>query len=141
MDSILSWSSAAGLPCFGGGVLRRAAFPLLRRNILSRAHGQSSFDSAAFEAERNQLDAAARQSMAVASQQEVVDGDPKAWKWQIRKRIWDLMEAEGIAQNPRPVHHRIPNFVGASSAADLVFFFAFSRFKFYLTIVDFSPVM
>lgn len=45
------------------------------------------------------------------------EADPKAWKWVIRKRIWDLMEAQNIAQNPRPVHHRIPNFVGASSAA------------------------
>lgn len=28
------------------------------------------------------------------------------------------MEAQNIAQFPRPVHHRIPNFVGASVAAD-----------------------
>nr|GME16358.1 5-formyltetrahydrofolate cyclo-ligase-like protein COG0212 [Ipomoea batatas] len=32
--------------------------------------------------------------------------------------FWDLMEAQNIAQFPRPVHHRIPNFVGASVAAD-----------------------
>ncbi|KAK7364524.1 hypothetical protein VNO80_13255 [Phaseolus coccineus] len=68
------------------------------------------FDAAAFEAERLALDAEARQAMAEAA-------DPKAWKWVIRKRIWDLMEARNFANNPRPVHHRIPNFVGASVAA------------------------
>jgi 5-formyltetrahydrofolate cyclo-ligase len=34
-----------------------------------------------------------------------------------RKRIWDLMEEKDIARFPRPVHHRIPNFVGADRAA------------------------
>ena len=72
------------------------------------------FDAATFEAERLALDAEARQAMAEAA-------DPKAWKWVIRKRIWDLMEARNFANNPRPVHHRIPNFVGASVAAQKVF--------------------
>ncbi|KAJ0976870.1 hypothetical protein J5N97_012344 [Dioscorea zingiberensis] len=60
--------------------------------------------------------------MAVAAAAELDNGavDPKAWKWRIRKRVWDLMEAEGIARNPRPVHHRIPNFDGAPAAADLL---------------------
>eukprot|EP00249_Psilotum_nudum_P012994 c24092_g1_i1 orf=235-1494(+) len=40
-----------------------------------------------------------------------------AWKWAIRNRIWDLLERENIAHFPRPVHHRIPNFVGAAAAA------------------------
>ncbi|ONK57574.1 uncharacterized protein A4U43_C09F1890 [Asparagus officinalis] len=57
--------------------------------------------------------------VATASEEEVA-GDPKAWKWRVRKRIWDLMERENIAQNPRPVRHRIPNFVGAAKAADLL---------------------
>lgn len=39
------------------------------------------------------------------------------WKWAIRKRVWDFMEANDIARNPRPVHHRIPNFDGAGQAA------------------------
>lgn len=55
---------------------------------------------------------------AAAAAVESDGGDPRAWKWRIRKRIWDLMEAEGIARNPRPVHHRIPNFVGSGAAAD-----------------------
>jgi len=32
-------------------------------------------------------------------------------------KIWRLMEEEGIATFPRPVFHRIPNFVGAEKAA------------------------
>ncbi|KAL6209347.1 hypothetical protein ACLB2K_020289 [Fragaria x ananassa] len=74
------------------------------------------FDDAAYEAERLTLDAKARQTMAEEASN--VTEDPKAWKWVIRKRIWDMMEAHNIAQNPRPVHHRIPNFVGAAAAAD-----------------------
>ncbi|KAF8377192.1 hypothetical protein HHK36_030565 [Tetracentron sinense] len=81
---------------------------------------RESFNEAAFEAERLSLDSKARESMAETSEREVnssLEDDPKAWKWRIRKRVWDLMEAENIAQNPRPVHHRIPNFVGAAAAA------------------------
>ncbi|CAN0892238.1 5-formyltetrahydrofolate cyclo-ligase-like protein COG0212 [Linum grandiflorum] len=79
-----------------------------------------AFDESAYEAERLRLDALARQSMAEEADRNQMDGDdddPKAWKWIIRKRIWDLMEARNFAQNPRPVHHRIPNFVGAPAAA------------------------
>jgi len=96
-------------------------------------------DEKAYEAERLRLDAQARDSMAETSKREMEtssEDDPKAWKWVIRKRIWDLMEARNIAQNPRPVHHRIPNFVGASAAAKMVkeqpyflFFFPFSPFE------------
>ncbi|KVH98608.1 5-formyltetrahydrofolate cyclo-ligase-like protein COG0212 [Cynara cardunculus var. scolymus] len=74
------------------------------------------FDESAYEAERLRLDAKARESM--AEELDRNDNDPKAWKWIIRKRIWDLMEARNIAQFPRPVHHRIPNFVSASIAAN-----------------------
>lgn len=38
-------------------------------------------------------------------------------KNQIRVKIWKLMEERGIATFPRPVYHRIPNFVGAEKAA------------------------
>jgi len=40
------------------------------------------------------------------------------WKWTLRKRVWDYMEENDIARFPRPVHHRIPNFVGADKAAN-----------------------
>ncbi|KAG4380392.1 hypothetical protein AAZX31_16G149200 [Glycine max] len=76
-----------------------------------KKNNNKAFDAAAFEAERLALDAEARRTMADAA-------DPKAWKWIIRKRIWDMMEARNFANNPRPVHHRIPNFVGASVAAE-----------------------
>ncbi|XP_052022862.1 methenyltetrahydrofolate synthase domain-containing protein isoform X4 [Apodemus sylvaticus] len=39
-------------------------------------------------------------------------------KQSIRERIWDYMESHDIADFPRPVHHRIPNFKGASRAAE-----------------------
>ncbi|KAM4800476.1 methenyltetrahydrofolate synthase domain-containing protein isoform X2 [Urocitellus parryii] len=39
-------------------------------------------------------------------------------KQDIRERIWDYMESENVADFPRPVHHRIPNFKGASHAAE-----------------------
>ncbi|XP_071737759.1 5-formyltetrahydrofolate cyclo-ligase-like protein COG0212 [Rutidosis leptorrhynchoides] len=78
---------------------------------------QVSFDETSYEAERLHLDAKARESMA-EKQTTDIENDPKAWKWVIRKKVWDLMEAKNIAQFPRPVHHRIPNFVNASIAAD-----------------------
>uniref|UniRef100_A0A670YQY6 Methenyltetrahydrofolate synthetase domain containing n=1 Tax=Pseudonaja textilis TaxID=8673 RepID=A0A670YQY6_PSETE len=34
-------------------------------------------------------------------------------KWDIRNKIWDYMEANNLADFPRPVHHRIPNFKGS----------------------------
>nr|XP_044991106.1 methenyltetrahydrofolate synthase domain-containing protein isoform X4 [Jaculus jaculus] len=39
-------------------------------------------------------------------------------KQDIRERIWDYMESHNIADFPRPVHHRIPNFKGAPRAAE-----------------------
>lgn len=38
-------------------------------------------------------------------------------KTKIRMRVWRLMEQQNIATFPRPVYHRIPNFVGAEKAA------------------------
>ncbi|KAM1890726.1 hypothetical protein ACFX14_034078 [Malus domestica] len=106
------------------------SLPTSSRKLLFARRSSSSngpqtdvaFDEAAYEAERLSLDAKAREQMAetskIETEQSGVAEDPKAWKWVIRKRIWDMMEARNIAQNPRPVHHRIPNFVGASAAAD-----------------------
>lgn len=99
----------------------------------SSSGGGVSFDGSAFEAERLRLDARARQTMAETSRREMEmgqeDDNPKAWKWVIRKRIWDLMEAQNIAQNPRPVHHRIPNFDGAPAAAKNVQLFPLLGFR------------
>uniref|UniRef100_A0A5F9CEV5 Methenyltetrahydrofolate synthase domain-containing protein n=1 Tax=Oryctolagus cuniculus TaxID=9986 RepID=A0A5F9CEV5_RABIT len=41
-------------------------------------------------------------------------------KQDIRERIWDHMESQNLADFPRPVHHRIPNFKGAPHAAELL---------------------
>uniref|UniRef100_A0A8C0SIE8 Methenyltetrahydrofolate synthetase domain containing n=1 Tax=Canis lupus familiaris TaxID=9615 RepID=A0A8C0SIE8_CANLF len=34
-------------------------------------------------------------------------------KQDIRQQIWDYMESQNLADFPRPVHHRIPNFKGS----------------------------
>ncbi|NXW42197.1 MTHSD protein, partial [Nyctiprogne leucopyga] len=39
-----------------------------------------------------------------------------ASKWDVRQRVWDELEASGLADFPRPVHHRIPNFKGSHQA-------------------------
>jgi len=75
------------------------------------------------EEERLRSDAVARDRMAEhMSRVEEAEargetGDRGAWKWAIRKRVWDHLEEHGIAANPRPVHHRIPNFVNAELTA------------------------
>ncbi|KAL7155648.1 hypothetical protein ABFS83_03G090500 [Erythranthe nasuta] len=107
---------------------RAPIFPLFLTLIEEKKSGihttatrqnDAAFSEAAYEAERLSLDAAARETMAEKSAIEGQDSDdPKAWKWVIRKRVWDLMEARNIAQFPRPVHHRIPNFIGADLAAN-----------------------
>ncbi|KAJ4953254.1 hypothetical protein NE237_030086 [Protea cynaroides] len=96
-------------------------FSVSKLTILS-SNSRESFDEAAFEVQRLTLDSKARESMAEEAERTISsssssEDDRKAWKWRIRMRIWDMMEAENIAQNPRPFYHRIPNFVGAASAA------------------------
>jgi 5-formyltetrahydrofolate cyclo-ligase len=39
-------------------------------------------------------------------------------KDEIRKRVWDRLEARGVARFPYPPHGRIPNFEGAREAAE-----------------------
>ncbi|XP_004753915.1 methenyltetrahydrofolate synthase domain-containing protein isoform X1 [Mustela putorius furo] len=43
---------------------------------------------------------------------------PGVSKQDIRQQIWDYMESQNLADFPRPVHHRIPNFKEASRAAE-----------------------
>lgn len=129
-------SSSLTLPLFNPKILPRfkslslfslslSTLPITHSPLKLETIGTSScratqdgvvFDDAAYEAERLSLDAKARESMAEQAGNEN-DDDPRAWKWVIRKRVWDLMEAQNIAQFPRPVHHRIPNFVAANLAA------------------------
>lgn len=45
---------------------------------------------------------------------------PGASKWDIRQKIWDYIEENNLANFPRPVHNRIPNFKGAFTACGRV---------------------
>jgi 5-formyltetrahydrofolate cyclo-ligase len=118
----LAWSTHIPRPARPGScscAFTRLPMSTLRKGALtSRATTQQD---AAVESEeqRLKLDAEARSTMAaVAEAQAGSEGQaPGAWKWAIRKRVWDLLESENLAQLPRPVHHRIPNFVGAGAAA------------------------
>ncbi|CDQ69378.1 unnamed protein product [Oncorhynchus mykiss] len=40
----------------------------------------------------------------------VITINPGATKWDIREKVWDYIEAKNLANFPRPVHNRIPNF-------------------------------
>jgi hypothetical protein len=75
------------------------------------------------EEQRLHFDAEARKAMAQISSSQTQQGEPEtpgAWKWNIRKRVWDILESQNLARDPRPVHHRIPNFVHAETAASKV---------------------
>uniref|UniRef100_G3PTW8 Methenyltetrahydrofolate synthase domain-containing protein n=1 Tax=Gasterosteus aculeatus TaxID=69293 RepID=G3PTW8_GASAC len=43
-----------------------------------------------------------------------------ATKWDIRQKVWDYIEDNNLANFPRPVHNRIPNFKGAFTACTKV---------------------
>lgn len=75
---------------------------------------------AAYDADRLARDQQARGAMAAQAAADAAAGGskPGAWKWVVRKHVWDEMEASGVARSPRPVHHRIPNFAGAEAAAE-----------------------
>eukprot|EP00977_Amphora_coffeiformis_P030093 scaffold44644_cov168-Amphora_coffeaeformis.AAC.1 len=77
---------------------------------------QQQFDDVAYEKDRLEKDAQAMDVMKQVAENEFAKLRTP-WKWEIRKRIWDMMEEKDIARFPRPVHHRIPNFVGADRAA------------------------
>jgi 5-formyltetrahydrofolate cyclo-ligase len=73
-------------------------------------------DEPAYEKDWLEKDAQAMEAMKELSENEF-SKLRTPWKWEIRKRIWDMMEEKDIARSPRPVHHRIPNFAGAEQAA------------------------
>lgn len=74
------------------------------------------FDEVAYEKDRLEKDQQAMDKMKEIAENEF-SNLRTPWKWKIRKRVWDFMEENDIARFPRPVHHRIPNFVGAEKAA------------------------
>ena len=74
-------------------------------------------DDQQYEADRLRQDEQARAAMRAEAERQYADLRTP-WKWVIRKRVWDELEARDIARPPRPVHHRIPNFDGAAEAAE-----------------------
>ncbi|KAM6981088.1 methenyltetrahydrofolate synthase domain-containing protein isoform 1-T1 [Aplochiton taeniatus] len=46
----------------------------------------------------------------------IINVNPGATKWDIREKVWDYIEAKNLANFPRPVYNRIPNFKGAHTA-------------------------
>mmetsp|Transcript_25336 Transcript_25336/g.50753 ORF Transcript_25336/g.50753 Transcript_25336/m.50753 type:complete len:411 (+) Transcript_25336:82-1314(+) len=97
-----------------------ASLPRSRSRLSSRladASSPPSFDEKAFETDRLAKDAQAMNEMSEVATQEFAKLRTP-WKWRIRKCVWDYLEEKNIAQFPRPVHHRIPNFMGADEAAE-----------------------
>ncbi|XP_047566957.1 methenyltetrahydrofolate synthase domain-containing protein isoform X10 [Lutra lutra] len=45
---------------------------------------------------------------------------PGVSKQDVRQQIWDYMESQNLADFPRPVHHRIPNFKGSYLAGQSI---------------------
>jgi len=86
------------------------------RSFPKLSGGQEPFDAASYEADRLSKDAAAMDAMRREAEAQF-SNLRTPWKWVIRKRVWDEMEERNIARQPRPVHHRIPNFDGAADAA------------------------
>uniref|UniRef100_UPI0037E87D03 methenyltetrahydrofolate synthase domain-containing protein isoform X1 n=1 Tax=Semicossyphus pulcher TaxID=241346 RepID=UPI0037E87D03 len=50
----------------------------------------------------------------------VIQIKPGTTKWDIRQKVWDYIEEKNLANFPRPVHNRIPNFKGAFTACTKV---------------------
>jgi len=105
---LLLWLVAASAAAFAPS---RPAFSASSQSSLRT----TVFDEEAFESDRLAKDAEAMNAMKDKAEEEF-SNLRTPWKWVIRKRIWDLMEAKDIARFPRPVHHRIPNFDGAEIA-------------------------
>jgi hypothetical protein len=78
---------------------------------------QEQFNEVAYEKERLEKNAEAMDAMKIVAENEFAKLRTP-WKWEIRKRIWDMMEERNIAWFPRPVHHRIPNFVNSEKATE-----------------------
>lgn len=73
------------------------------------------------EVTRLEKDSQAMEKMRLEAETKLATPEqPGAWKWTIRKRIWDMLEETNLACFPRPVHHRIPNFIGAQEAANML---------------------
>ena len=85
------------------------SLPLPRARVV-RMDGSatSPFDEASYEAERLSKDAEAMDSMRKEAEEEFASLRTP-WKWVLRKRIWDHMEENDIARQPRraPPHPKL----------------------------------
>eukprot|EP00931_Biecheleriopsis_adriatica_P068894 TRINITY_DN42788_c0_g1_i1.p1 TRINITY_DN42788_c0_g1~~TRINITY_DN42788_c0_g1_i1.p1 ORF type:complete len:431 (+),score=80.45 TRINITY_DN42788_c0_g1_i1:28-1320(+) len=95
------------------------------RRRSSRSCCCQAFRQKETEAERLRLDREARAGMEeymVRIEKLAEEGNVRAqktaWKWKIRKKVWNYLEDNNIADFPRPVHHRIPNFKGSKQAGE-----------------------
>merc|ERR1712176_1577930 len=77
------------------------------------------------EEQRLQLDREARRGMEeymkkieALAEQGNVRAQRTAWKWSVRKQIWNYLEDNDLADFPRPVHHRIPNFKSSATTGE-----------------------
>lgn len=52
--------------------------------------------------------------------QPVIQIDQGDNKWDIRHKVWEYIENKNLANFPRPVHNRIPNFKGSLDACSMV---------------------
>ncbi|GAX73690.1 hypothetical protein CEUSTIGMA_g1141.t1 [Chlamydomonas eustigma] len=117
-------TTAANLASYDPLIIPQAGLRRLCMTLRSGSSNLTDFDTTSYDAQRLKLDAEAMSSMeskarTESSLEETLPGSTAgAWKWAIRKQMWDYMEANDIARFPRPVHHRIPNFVNADLAAD-----------------------
>jgi len=91
-----------------------------RRSCCLHARGKRTQET---EEERLALDKEAREGMEeyMALVEELAEkgnerAQKTAWKWKVRKKVWNYLEDNDIADFPRPVHHRIPNFKGSADA-------------------------
>ena len=98
-------------------LFRPACRPFHRvRTVPCMSGATDAFDETSYERDRLAKDAEAMGAMQKEAEKEFASLRTP-WKWVLRKHVWDHMEENDIARQPRPVHHRIPNFDGAEVAA------------------------
>lgn len=90
---------------------------------LRRSHSCLAARQQETEEQRLQLDREAREGMEkymIQIEELAEQGNTRAqktaWKWKVRKKVWNYLEDNDLADFPRPVHHRIPNFKGSEVA-------------------------
>mmetsp|Transcript_21384 Transcript_21384/g.42461 ORF Transcript_21384/g.42461 Transcript_21384/m.42461 type:complete len:437 (+) Transcript_21384:182-1492(+) len=127
----LVWSFTLNTPISTGNLQRPRRSEDVRRRpsrLCMAETGMETGRDSETEEQRLALDQKARDAMAEhmtrlleadsAAASSSTGPASKVWKWRLRKRIWDYMEDNDIADFPRPVHNRIPNFKLARDASD-----------------------